>query len=286
MVAPPLIPEPIMGKSIVSLGRALLLAALLTASPGARAFLISADCLGSGGSQLSSSSTLASVACDSGGVSPSAIGRAGVDLGDQALRAYATANQGALSYGAAYLNEWVTIVGGAATGKTHVELTMVVTGAFDGAGIPGQAALGSLGIAGGSVARADYWFSGTGYTMSWGTSVIAKGQAVGVTDLSTSHADIRTALTLDFDLDLAAPTFNLIANLVAWAGGGTGASEVDFGDTALLSIRLADGLSARTDSNVLIPPTPSATVDEPGVFALMMFPGLLLLGTRAVGARR
>jgi hypothetical protein len=277
-----------MGESLSLLGRAALLSALLTTSHGADAFLISADCLGSNGNPVSSSSTLTSVACDSGGTSPTSIGRAGVDLGDQALRAYAAADAGAanVSYGAAYLNEWITIVGGAATGKTNVELTLLLSGGFSGAGFSSQAALGSLGLAGGSIARADYRFSGTGYTIDSSSSVIAKGQVIGVTDLSTSYADILTALTLTFALDLATPSFNVIANLVTWAYGDAGATEVDFGDTGLLSIRLADGLTARTDSNFLIPATPSATVHEPGVLLLMSVPGfLLLVRARSAGAR-
>lgn len=76
--------------------------------------------------------------------------------------------------------------------------------AFGGAGSSTQALLGSLAIASGPTARADYWYSGSGYTIDGQTYSVANNGGYAVTDLSTGYGDIVTDLSVAFDVDLAA----------------------------------------------------------------------------------
>jgi len=245
-------------------------AALACALPS-QAYLIGTDCLGSGPSggtsDSASSSTLASVDCSA--LVRGASGVASVDLASQTLRAYALAPLGGVSYGSAYLSERITILG-ATSGVTQVDLTLLLTGGFSGSGFTSQAALGSLVIASGPTARADYWYSGSGYTLDSATYSVANNGTYTVTDLSTGADDIRTALTVSFDLDLAAPSFDAVANLVAWGLGDGGWSESRFDNTASLSIRLAPGLSAVSESGASVPFTPVGSVPAPGTPALVL----------------
>jgi hypothetical protein len=252
--------------------------ALVAALP-AQAYLIGTECFGGGGSGRSStSSALPSVECTSVGVR-TATGTSSVDLGSQSLRAFATAPLNYFSYGSAYLSETITILG-ATGGLTQVDLTLLLTGGFYGAGFTSQAALGSLAIASGPTARADYRYSGSGYALDSATYSVASNGTYTVTDLSTGPDDIRTALTVSFELDLAAPSFDVVANLVAWAFGDSGYSESIFDNTATLSIRLAQGLSAVTDSGASVPFTPVSSVPEPGTLALVLSALVAPIGVR------
>ncbi len=267
-----------MKPDVAAWGRTVMIGALWSLAAPAGAYLIQVDCLGSGGNPGSASSTLTNLSCDSGGVIPLSTGRAEADLSQQSLRAFAS---GATAYGSSYFNEFVTLSGGPASGTTRVELTMRLEGAFGGAGSSTQALLGSLAVASGPTARADYWYSGSGYTIDGQTYSVANNGSYAVTDLSTGYGDIVTDLSVAFDVDLAAPTFQLFANLVAWAWDPS--MVVDFENTARLSIRLSDGLLARTDSGHVIPATPTGAVPEPPGLGLV---SLALLALAAPRLRR
>lgn len=245
--------------------RAALVVTLTCVTVPAGAYVIQVDCLGSGGNPGATSSIAMGLSCDSGGIAPVSTGRAAVDITDQSLRTFAS---GRIAYGSSYLAEQVTLSGGPTSGTTRVELTLRLDGGFSGPGFSNQALGGSISIASGPTARADYWYSGSGYNIDWQTYSSANNGSFTVTDLSSGFDDIETVLSVVFDLNLAAPTFQLYASLVAWALGEP-TTTVDFENTARLSVRLADGLVARTDSGHVIPAAPNATVPEPSGVALL-----------------
>lgn len=252
------------------------LAATLAAS-SAHGYTITAECGGNGTTLTDTSSTTTSVSClNSAKVLGGDRSTASVDLGTHSLTALADAKS--VSYGSAYINETVTIQG-AWTGQTRVELTLFLTGGFSGVGSTQQAASGSLSVASGPQGVASYYYDGTNYTLT--PSGLNNNGSFAVTDHSSAASDIQTAVTVAFDVDSSSPSFNLMANLVAWAwGDGSNSMRSDFSNTGRIFVDLASGLSAMTDSGFLIPLAdngpPTGSIPEPAALLLMAAPLLWL----------
>ena len=240
-------------------------------------YTITAECGGNGTTLTDTSSTTTSVSClNSAKVLGGDRSTASVDLGTHSLTALADAKS--VSYGSAYINETVTIQG-AWTGQTRVELTLFLTGGFSGVGSTQQAASGSLSVASGPQGVASYYYDGTNYTLT--PSGLNNNGSFAVTDYSSAASDIQTAVTVAFDVDSSSPSFNLMANLVAWAwGDGSNSMRSDFSNTGRIFVDLASGLSAMTDSGFLIPLAdngpPTGSIPEPAALLLMAAPLLWL----------
>jgi hypothetical protein len=241
------------------------------------AFVISTDCFGNVSTEDSSTNPSAntSTSCTKQSMAaPEYSTEASIDLSSQSMSVFASTEATGASYAASYISQMVTVEG-TWTGTTSVALSLTVTGAFFGASSTNQAAVGSIAIAGGTIARADYYYLGSGNFYI--DPSYSSGDFI-VQDSSTGADNIDTLLTIMFDLDANTPTFNLITNLVGWAWGNNGAMTTDFGHTGQLSISLAQGLTATTDSGFAIPLTnpPNGSVPEPSVIALALI-GLLAL---------
>ncbi|MCG8088180.1 MAG: hypothetical protein JAY62_00360 [Candidatus Thiodiazotropha endolucinida] len=187
---------------------------------------------------------------------------ASADLATGQLRASATAQNGdtfsTTGYGSAQLRDTITL-NGSWSGDLHISMSMNIDGYFTGQYTPSQTMLGMLSLSSASIlepsiSRIDVAYSGDTPTVTNNYSLGLHSEVV----TNPSATNFSATLTADLLIPDTNPTFDIQAQLIAWATP-TGIDSVmtsNFANTANLSFTLPDGIDFTSDSGVFLSVNP------------------------------